>query len=111
VLFVDSSHVLKFGSDLADIFRRVLPVLNPGVYIHFHDVFHPFEYPDSWLLEGRYWNECYFLHAFLANNAAYRIQLFNDYLGRHFMTELTAVSPLYAKNPGGSLWIRKALAT
>ena len=45
VLFIDSSHVVKIGSDVAFIFFNVLPVLNPGVIVHFHDVLWPFEYP------------------------------------------------------------------
>jgi|ERR1041384_1342521 hypothetical protein len=37
----------------------------PGVYVHFHDVCFPFEYPEEWMCQGRAWNEAYLLRAFL----------------------------------------------
>lgn len=84
LLFIDSSHVSKFNSDLNYIIFQVLPALKPGVVIHFHDVFFPFEYPVEWLQQGRSWNEAYVLRAFLANNTAYEILLFTSFLeGKH----------------------------
>ena len=65
ILFVDSSHVVKAGSGCHLLFSDVLPRLNPGTLIHFHDVFERFEYPAEWLREGRGWNEQYVLRAFL----------------------------------------------
>lgn len=53
VLFVDSSHVVKAGSDLQRIIFTVLPALKPGVLVHFHDIFWPFAYPGEWFREGR----------------------------------------------------------
>jgi hypothetical protein len=65
ILFVDSSHIVKAGSDCQLLFSDILPRLNPGTLIHFHDVFDRFEYPPEWLREGRGWNEQYALRAFL----------------------------------------------
>lgn len=45
VLFVDSWHVLKTGSDLVHLLTRVLPTLHTGVRVRFHDVFLPDDYP------------------------------------------------------------------
>jgi len=45
ILFIDSTHVSKFNSDVNYVFHKILPVLASGVHIHFHDVFYPFEYP------------------------------------------------------------------
>jgi len=56
ILFIDSTHVSKIGSDVNHIFFEILPRLARGVYIHFHDVFYPFEYPKEWIYEGRAWN-------------------------------------------------------
>jgi hypothetical protein len=67
-LFIDSSHVAKVGSDLADIFSRILPRIRPGVFVHFHDIFFPGPYPEVWLRQGRAWNEVLFLQAFLRFN-------------------------------------------
>jgi Methyltransferase domain len=51
LLFIDSSHVLKCGSDVQFLLFEVLPVLAVGVVVHFHDVFESFEYPREWLME------------------------------------------------------------
>ena len=63
ILFVDSTHVSKVDSDVNYIFFEILPSLTNGVYIHFHDIFYPFEYPKEWIYEGRAWNENYILRA------------------------------------------------
>jgi predicted O-methyltransferase YrrM len=52
ILFVDSSHVLMPGSDVDTILNRILPELNAGVIVHFHDVFLPDAYPDEWVWRG-----------------------------------------------------------
>lgn len=39
ILFIDSTHVSKTGSDVNYILFEILPRLKPGVFIHFHDVF------------------------------------------------------------------------
>ena len=56
IVFVDSTHVAKTGSDVEWIFRELVPDLPRGVLLHFHDVFYPFEYPHAWVFEGRGWN-------------------------------------------------------
>ena len=65
LLFIDSSHVAKAGSDVVHLVTSVLPRLRKGVIVHFHDVFWPFVYPEEWILGGRAWNEDYLLKAFL----------------------------------------------
>jgi hypothetical protein len=107
-LFIDSSHVLKCGSDVQFLMFEVLPVLAVGVVVHFHDVFESFEYPREWLIEGWYWNEDYALRAFLSYNAAWEISLFGNYAVNSFREFFAANMPLCLKNPGGSLYIRRA---
>jgi hypothetical protein len=107
VLFIDSSHVVKVGSDVVHLVTSVLPRLGRGVLIHFHDVFWPFEYPEAWIRDGRAWNEGYILKAFLQFNAAFEIVFFNSYLAAHHTAEAARHLPLFLKNPGGSLWIEK----
>jgi len=108
IVFIDSTHVTKAGSDVNFHLFEVLPRLAPGVLIHFHDVFYPFEYPESWFFEeNRSWNENYILRAFLMGNVSYQIVFFNDFMRlRHFQIVADAM-PLFQRNPGGSLWIRK----
>jgi hypothetical protein len=71
ILFIDSSHVAKIGSDVNHLMSEILPILAPGVHIHFHDIFYPFEYPRQWVEEGRAWNEAYLLEAFLSFNSEF----------------------------------------
>lgn len=81
ILFIDSSHSVKFGSDVCYEFLEVLPRLNPGVWIHVHDVFFPHDYPAEWLLDRRLaLNEQYLLEAFLAFNNSFATQLTNYWL-------------------------------
>ena len=74
VLFVDTTHTVKVGSDVNHILLEVLPRLAPGVVVHLHDIFLPYEYPKVWLEDyGLYWTEQYLLQAFLAFNSGYEI--------------------------------------
>ena len=107
LLFIDSSHVVKCGSDLQFIMFEILPRLQKGVVVHFHDVFYPFDYPSEWLLEGRYWNENYFLRAFLSYNSEWSILFFNTYVHFMFGDLIKEKMPLCAKEQGGSLYIRR----
>jgi len=109
ILFIDSTHVSKVGSDVNYIFFEILPKLKSGVYIHFHDIAYPFEYPKEWIYEGRAWNEAYLLRAFLQYNNSFRIQLFNTFLEsvHEDKDKLTKQMPLIMKNPGGSIWLKK----
>lgn len=105
VLFIDSSHVLKTGSDLVTLFFEILPALASGVYVHFHDVLYPFEYPWRWIEEGRSWNEAYALRLFLANNSAYELWFWASYLYRCHRDAIDRVPEVSAD--GSSIWIVK----
>lgn len=107
ILFIDSSHVSKCGSDVNYIIFELLPSLKKNIYIHFHDIFYPFEYPLEWYHKGRCWNEAYILRAFLQFNDSFEIVLFNDYMGYFYKPALKKNMPICLKNSGGSLWLRK----
>ncbi|MEQ9425277.1 MAG: class I SAM-dependent methyltransferase [Cyclobacteriaceae bacterium] len=108
LLFIDSSHVAKTGSDLNFLIFEVLPRLKKGVKIHFHDIFYPFEYPKSWLLEDRRdWNENYFLRAFLSGNTEFKIIAFNTYMEEFQENWFKKNMPLCLKNKGGSIWLER----
>lgn len=106
ILFVDSSHVAKVGSDLTHILFEVLPRLKPGVLVHFHDIFWPFEYPKEWFHWGRAWNETYFLRAFLQYNSAFRILYYSSFMARRHARVLERDIPL-ALREASSLWLVK----
>lgn len=107
LLFIDSTHVARTGSDVNYIFFEILPRLKKGVLIHFHDIFYPFEYPKDWVYAGRAWNEAYMLRSFLQYNDAFRVVMFNTYLAHFFPEVFERDFPLCLKNTGGSIWLRK----
>ena len=81
ILFIDSSHTVKFGSDVCYEFLEVLPTLRPGVWVHVHDIFFPQDYPAEWLLKRRLaLNEQYLLEAFLSFNREFQVALANHWL-------------------------------
>lgn len=107
ILFIDSSHVSKVGSDVNRIFFEILPCLASGVYIHFHDIFYPFEYPKTWFLDGLAWNEVYILKSFLQFNDRFSVVLMNSFFDFFYKKQLAEKMPLCLKSSGGSIWIRK----
>lgn len=106
-LFIDSSHVAKAGSDVAEIFLRILPRLRPGVIVHFHDVFYPHVYPEAWLRDGCAWNEGLFLRVFLQFNHAFEVMLFNPFVAIQARDRLAALLSLFLEDTGGSLYLRR----
>ncbi|GAB4500237.1 MAG: class I SAM-dependent methyltransferase [Anaerolineales bacterium] len=107
ILFIDSSHVVKIFSDVNYLLSEILPRLANGVYIHFHDIFYPFEYPKRWIYENRAWNELYFLKAFLQYNSIFQIIIHNRYLEFVYKDYFEQQMPLCTKNLGASIWLRK----
>ena len=110
ILFIDSSHTVKIGGDVNYLFLEVLPRLKPGVIVHVHDIFLPFDYPKDWVIdELRFWTEQYLLQSFLSFNSEFEVLMANAYLAHRYMGELKATftnSPWWG---GGSFWIRRRL--
>lgn len=108
ILFIDSSHVSKIGSDVNFELFEILPRLAPGVWVHIHDVFYPFEYPPHWIKEGRAWNEAYMLRSFLQFNSAFAIELFVSMLWKMHPEEFGSHWLLSSPTGGrGSIWLRR----
>ncbi len=109
ILFIDSTHVFKYGSDVETEVFEILPTLEKGVIIHFHDIFWPKNYPEKWIKEhGWFWNEQHFLQAFLMFNDSFEIIWSSSLIHKYNTIELADIIKSYSKieNPG-SLWIRK----
>jgi hypothetical protein len=108
VLFIDSSHTVKIGGDVNYLFLEVLPRLKPGVVVHVHDIFLPFDYRRDWVKEEfLFWTEQYLLQAFLTFNSEFEVLMANGYLGHRYMEDLKAT---FANSPwwgGGSFWMRR----
>jgi hypothetical protein len=89
-LFIDTAHVTKRDSDVNYIIFNILPALKPGVIVHIHDIFLPFDYPESWLQEiGIMWNEQYLILAMLMAKGKFKPILLNYYLGKRHITDLS----------------------
>ncbi len=107
ILFIDSSHTVKFGSDVCYEFLEVLPSLNPGVWVHVHDIFFPHDYPAEWLLNRRLaLNEQYLLEAFLSFNKSFAVQLANYWLCLERLEETRRLWP-NENTRASSFWMRR----
>jgi hypothetical protein len=110
VLFIDSSHVLKTGSDVQWMYLEILPRLAPGVLIHAHDIFLPREYPERWIKKDRrFWNEQYVLQAFLSFNSAFEVLLSAALLHLRHSEVLAQSFAIYdpSHESPGSFWFRR----
>ena len=114
ILFIDSSHVCKMGSDVNFEILEVLPSLKKGVYIHFHDVDLPYEYAKIYSTNPAFrvfWTESYLLQAFLACNKDFKIVLPMRYLQSTHGDDLKEFFPESAKTDfgfvSGSFWITR----
>ena len=108
VLFVDTTHTVKLGSDVNFIILDVLPVLRPGVFVHFHDIFLPWEYPRHWVADMRwFWAEQYLLQAFLAHNSRFEVLVPAHAVAREQPDRLRRAIPSFRPDAApGSWWIR-----
>lgn len=110
ILFIDSSHMIRSGGDVLFNLLFLLGGLNPGVYVHIHDIFTPYDYPYEWIqAERRFWNEQYLLEALLIGNPQLEVIGALNYLSHDYGQSLRAVFPMYGKAVGGDLgsfWIR-----
>ena len=69
ILFIDSTHTVKTGSDCLHIYLRLLPYITKDIYVHVHDIFLPDGMPKEWLLNKQiYWTEQYLLMALIIDN-------------------------------------------
>jgi predicted O-methyltransferase YrrM len=110
VLFIDSSHTVRVGGDTLYEMLKVLPALQPGVIIHIHDVFLPYEYPRSWTHEWQwFWTEQYLLEAFLSYNDHFEVLWASQYMHRTASDTLQASMAAYDPDEQymGSFWFKK----
>lgn len=104
ILFIDSSHVIRPQGDVLFEYLEILPILNPGVIVHIHDIFSPRDYLDEWVCNDiKLWNEQYLLEAFLTQNKEWRIIAGLNYLHHNHYENLHKVCPFLtqSREPGG----------
>lgn len=107
ILFIDSSHQLKPGSDVEFLLKAVLPMLPAGVRVHFHDIFLPDDYPPSW--EWRRYNEQAAV-ASLIESDIFKVDFASHALVSRSPEKVTGVLARLPLIPGAiesSLWLTK----
>lgn len=112
ILFIDSSHVLKIGSDVQFEYLEILPRLRHGVLIHLHDVFLPREYPREWVCDKQlFWNEQYLLQALLTGNSSFVVRWAGHYMHLRHPEVLDHFIPSYnrARSSPGSFWVERVM--
>jgi hypothetical protein len=108
VLFIDSTHIMKTGSDVCFELFEILPRLNKGVIVHIHDMFWPFEYPRRWAVDdNRSWNEIYAIRVMLTETKRWKVLFFNDYFAKVASSQIATDFPDFLKNSGGALWLQR----
>jgi hypothetical protein len=108
LLFVDTTHTVKLGGDVNRIVLGALPLLAPGVVVHFHDILLPYEYPEYLYTDfGLYWAEQYLLQAFLACNPSFEVRCAVHALNQDHGERMVAAGIAPAGNTGSSFWLRR----
>jgi predicted O-methyltransferase YrrM len=107
ILFIDSTHVMKTGSDVHYELFEIIPAVNPGVIIHVHDCGYPFEYPPEWVEKNYSWNEAYAIRAFLMYNLSYKIIFWGSLFKALFPEKVRQEGGMFIKNAGASLWLTR----
>lgn len=110
VLFIDSSHRSLENSDVTALFLEVLPELPPGVLVHVHDVYLPYDYPPA--AEGLMYNEQYLLAALLLGEPKWLEPAFPNYavvqdpkLSAQLAPLWNAIGTNAFPAPGTSFWL------
>lgn len=108
LLFIDTTHTVRPENDVMRLLLEVLPQVSPGVVVHIHDFFRPYEYPRFLMELGYYWQEHHLIQAFLAFNPAFEVLLAHHALVRQRRSDVDALVPGFPPNgPGSALWLRR----
>lgn len=112
ILFIDSSHVSKIGSDVNYEMFDILPTMKAGSLIHWHDIVIPVDYPRSWIENGNmYWNESYVVQSFMMYNESFETIWPSKYMQVCDTISMKDIVPFFEpENPDeqlSSFWIRR----
>lgn len=108
ILFIDSTHSVKTGSDCLFLYLKVLPALSAKLMMHAHDIFLPEGYPMRWLLEKHiYWTEQYLLQALLTDNPKFQVCYGSNYHRIYHRDLLDRFMQGKATSGGGSFWFQR----
>lgn len=108
LLFVDTTHTVKIGGDVNRVILDVMPRLAPGVIVHVHDIYLPWEYPQEFFAERRFfWAEQYLLQAFLAFNDQFEVLFGAHALARLYPEEMAFLVPNMRYGKPSAFWLRR----
>ena len=111
VLFIDSTHVVKWNSDVTRLLQTWIPEVPIHTAVHIHDIFTPYDYPKKWMVDAkRFWNEQYLVEAFLSFNSSFTVECPIHYLWRTGGLQRVAKQIGVAdevKPSGAAFWLRR----
>jgi hypothetical protein len=95
LLFIDSTHVVKTGSEVLRLYLEVVPALAPGIYVHVHDVTLPYLYHRTFGRDWFDWQETSLVLALLTGNERLETLCCLSALHYERQAELRALFPDY----------------
>jgi predicted O-methyltransferase YrrM len=95
LLFVDSTHAVRPGGEVNRIILEVLPRLQSGSFVHFHDIYFPYDYQSTVLTTLMFAGESTLLHAFLIYNQRYSIAVSLSMLHHACPQQMQSLLPNY----------------
>ena len=104
ILFIDSTHTVKIGSDCLFIYLKLLPEITKKMLVHAHDVFLPYAQPQSKIQKHIYWTEQYLLYAYLLDNPKTRALTGSNFCHRQFPEISKELMGGKYEDGGGSFW-------
>lgn len=73
LLFIDSTHTVRTGSELSHLYLEILPILEAGVIVHIHDIFLPYLFAPDIYQSMFDWQETTLIAALLTGNTKFEI--------------------------------------
>ena len=104
VLFIDSTHTVKVGSDCVYIYLKLLPSIRSNLVVHAHDITLPYAYEIKNLDRHVYWTEQYLLYAYLLDNPKTEVLTGSLYAKRLLPALSKEMMCNRYADGGGSIW-------
>ena len=105
ILFIDSTHTVKIGSDCLYIYLVLMPSITQALTVHSHDIFLPFGMPLEWSRDLQiHWTEQYLLYAYLLGNSSARVVFGSAYAVEFLRDSSERLMRGRYGAGGGSLW-------
>ena len=111
ILFIDNSHRILPNSDSMVFYLEILPRLNPGVIVHIHDIYIPYDYPQ--FMCDRFYTEQYGLMMFILANPKKYQTIFPCYFVSEDKELSDLLLPIFShpnlkdvERHGGSYWLQ-----